>query len=162
MHYVGGALLVAQFALVWVAEASLDFPGLEYAAWAVWLVAVVLLGLSIRTLSSQGRVGEGRTCVQTEALVASGIYRLIRHPLYLGWMLMYIAMFLFRPNGTVAAAGLAGLGCVYGFTRREERRLLVKFGQAYGRYMQAVPRFNLVSGAIRLLAERGGEDVSRA
>ena len=74
--------------------------------------------------------------------------------MYLGWALMYAAMVLFMPDWLLAALGLAGGACVYLFTLQEEARLKEKFGPAYGRYMRAVPRFNLVVGAIRLFQRR--------
>jgi protein-S-isoprenylcysteine O-methyltransferase Ste14 len=158
MHYVAGALLIAQVALIWVLDESVDLKGLEYLAWTVWLVAITLLTASMLTLRSRGQVQEGRSCVETEALVAAGVYSLVRHPLYLGWMLMYPAMVLFKPNWILAVLGIAGAACVYLFTIQEEALLSEKFGEPYRRYMQAVPRFNLVAGSIRLLGKRCGED----
>jgi protein-S-isoprenylcysteine O-methyltransferase Ste14 len=154
MHYVAAALLVAQFALMWVVDATIDVEGLETLAWAVWLVAMALLAASTLTLRSRGQAPVGRDFVETEALVATGVYGLVRHPMYLGWALMYAAMVLFKPNWLLAVLGLAGAACVYLFSLQEEARLKVKFGPAYGRYMRAVPRFNLVVGAIRLLWRR--------
>jgi protein-S-isoprenylcysteine O-methyltransferase Ste14 len=144
--------------LIWILDDSVDVEGSEYLAWAVWLVAVALLAASMLTLRSRGQVQEGRSCVETEALVATGAYSLVRHPLYLGWMLMYVAMVLFKPNWILAILGLAGAACVYRFTVQEEALLNEKFGEAYRRYMQAVPRFNLVAGAIRLILKCGAED----
>jgi protein-S-isoprenylcysteine O-methyltransferase Ste14 len=158
MHYVAGALLLAQFALIWVLDDSVDIKGLQYLAWAVWLVAAILLAASMLTLRRRGQVQEGRSCVETEALITTGVYALVRHPLYLGWMLMYVAMVLFKPNWILAILGIAGAACVYRFTVQEEALLKEKFGESYRRYTQAVPRFNLVAGAIRQLLKRCLED----
>jgi protein-S-isoprenylcysteine O-methyltransferase Ste14 len=158
MHYVAGALLLVQFALLWVLQASVDVKGLETLAWAVWLVAVTLIALSLLTLHRRGQARPGRDCVETEALVDTGVYALVRNPMYLGWNLMYLAVALFKPHWILAALGLVGVACVYSFTLQEERLLVGKFGDAYRRYMQAVPRFNLVAGAIRLLLQRPAED----
>jgi protein-S-isoprenylcysteine O-methyltransferase Ste14 len=73
-------------------------------------------------------------------------------------MLMYLAVFLFDPNWVLALVGILGVACVYWFTRQEEQLLVEKFGESYRRYMQAVPRFNLPAGAIRLLLKRRAED----
>ena len=161
MLYVATVLLIAQFALMWVVDASIDIEGLTTLAWAVWLVGVALLAASTLTLRSRGQTPEGRDFVKTEALVATGVYGLVRHPMYLGWALMHVAMILFMPNWLLATLGLAGVGCVYVFSLQEEARLEGKFGSAYGRYMQAVPRFNLVAGAIRLLRRRHVEAQGR-
>lgn len=154
MHFSAGLMLLAQFALMWVVDVSVKIEGLNYLAWAVWLVAATLLAASILTLRRRGQVQEGRSFVETEALVVTGVYALVRHPLYLGWMLMYIAMFLFHPNGILAIPGIVGMACCFRFTVQEEARLEEEFGQAYSRYKQAVPRFNLLVGAIRQLAPR--------
>jgi protein-S-isoprenylcysteine O-methyltransferase Ste14 len=71
---------------------------------------------------------------------------------------MYGAMVLFEPNWILAVVGIVGAACVYRFTIQEEALLSVKFGESYRRYMQAVPRFNLVTGAIRLFLRRCVED----
>ena len=158
MHFVAGALLLAQFALIWVLDDSVNVEGIEYLAWAVWLVAITLLIISTLTLRSGGQVPEGRSYVETEALVATGVYGLVRHPQYLGWMLMYVAMILFKPNWILAILGIAGVACVYRFTVQGEALLMDKFGDSYRRYMQVVPRFNLVAGGIRLLLNRCVQD----
>ena len=158
MHYVAGALLLAQFALMWVLYESIDVDGLKYLAWAVWILAATLLAVSMLTLRSRGQVQAGRSCVETEALIATGVYALVRHPLYLGWMLMYLAVFLFDPNWVLALVGILGIACVYWFTNQEEQLLIEKFGESYRRYMQRVPRFNLAAGTIRLLLKRRVED----
>lgn len=154
MHYVAGALLVADFVLIWILDKSVVLKGLDYVAMATWLVAMVLLFLPMRTLRRQGRVPPGESFVDTEALVNTGIYALVRHPLYLGWMLMYLVVFLFNPNWALAAIGVVGTACVWWFTRQEEQLLLARFGESYQRYMHTTPRFNLLAGIIRLQRDR--------
>jgi protein-S-isoprenylcysteine O-methyltransferase Ste14 len=149
MHYVAGALLCVQFVLLWILEPSVELPGLTIAAWGVWGVGAALLVASMMTLRRRGRVPEGESFVATNALVLAGVYGLVRHPLYLGWILMHVALVLFEPNWIQAAVGLAGSGSVYASALQEERALVQRFGQAYRRYMRAVPRFNLVIGAVR-------------
>ena len=73
-------------------------------------------------------------------------------------MLMYVAMILFKPNWILALLGIAGGACVYRFTVQGEALLMDKFGDSYRRYMQVVPRFNLVAGGIRLLLHRCVQD----
>ena len=158
MYYVAGALLLAQVGLMWVLDDSVDLGGLEYLGWAVWLVGVILLAASMLTLRRRGQAGEGRSYVETEALIITGVYGLVRHPLYLGWMLMYVAMVLFKPNWILVILGIAGAACVYRFAVQEEALLKEKYGESYKHYMQAVPRFNLLAGAIRQLLKRGTED----
>jgi protein-S-isoprenylcysteine O-methyltransferase Ste14 len=154
MHYIAGALLVAEFALLWILDKTIAVKGLEYVGGATWLIAMALILLPTHTLRDKGRVPRGKTFVDTKELVDTGIYALVRHPLYLGWMLMYLAIFFFRPNLILAIVGILGVICVYSFTRQEDEKLMSKFGDCYRRYMQTVPRFNLVASLIRRLRDR--------
>jgi protein-S-isoprenylcysteine O-methyltransferase Ste14 len=154
MHYIAGALLLAQLALMWILEKTFVLKGLDYVAVAIWLVAMVLIALPMLALRRKGQVPSGESFVSTEALVDTGIYAFVRHPLYLGWMLMYLVVLLFNPNWILAGVGILGVACVYGFTRQEEQLLIAKFGESYRHYMQRVPKFNLPAGLIRRLGER--------
>jgi len=154
MHYVAGALLIVDFVLMWVLDKTVALKGLDYAAIATWLIAMILISLPMVTLRRKGGVPPGESFVSTEALVDTGIYAFVRHPLYLGWVLMYLVVLLFNPNWILAGVGILGVACVYGFTRQEEQLLVERFGESYRRYMQRVPRFNLPAGVIRRLVDR--------
>ena len=78
---------------------------------------------------------------------------LVSYPL----VVLYAAMLLFKPNWVLAMLGILGAGCVYLFAVQEEALLIEKFGESYRRYMQAVPRFNLLAGSLRLLLARLAE-----
>jgi protein-S-isoprenylcysteine O-methyltransferase Ste14 len=159
MHYVAGLLLVGQFVLMSFLERAVSVRGLDYVAWAIWLVGIVLLFLPISTLRREGQSPRGQGYVATEVLVDSGIYALVRHPQYLGWMLMYLVVFLFSLHWIVGGVGVVGAACVYWFTIEEEKLLIAKFGEPYRSYMERVPRFNLLLQIGRLLA--GQEKVQR-
>ena len=47
--------------------------------------------------------------------------------------------------------GMSAILLFYLHTLQEEKQLIEKFGAAYQDYMQCVPRFNLISGAIRAM-----------
>jgi len=71
-------------------------------------------------------------------LVVSGIYRKVRHPLYLAGILV----FTFNPYitvNTLIVTILADLYFIFG-AFIEEKRLLNRFGSEYREYMQQVPR----------------------
>ncbi len=74
-------------------------------------------------------------------LVTSGPYRFVRHPFYDAAALYFLAISL------VAANWFLGLACALVFalivvrTRREEDRLLARFGDDYRRYTEQTGRF---------------------
>jgi steroid 5-alpha reductase family enzyme len=86
-----------------------------------------------------------------------GIYAVVRHPLYLGWLLAYVALILLSQHWLTAIIGIPGMVCVYLISRQEDNRLVEKFGDDYKHYMQKVPRMNLLDGVIRLIRRRKGE-----
>jgi protein-S-isoprenylcysteine O-methyltransferase Ste14 len=149
MHYLAGALLILQWGMIWILDKRVSFGWLDFVAWGLWTVAMVLLFLPMLTLHRQGRVPQGSSYVNTEVLVDAGIYAIVRHPQYLGWMLMYLVVFLFNPRLEVGAVGLIGFGLLFLIINQEEKFLVKKFGDAYVRYMQSVPGINLLTGILR-------------
>jgi uncharacterized membrane protein len=76
---------------------------------------------------------------EVETLELGGLHRYIRHPLYLGTLLLVWALFLFFP----LLSNLLACGMITGYTlagiRLEERKLLRQFGEAYASYQRKVP-----------------------
>jgi len=74
-------------------------------------------------------------------LVTSGLYALVRHPQYLGFMLLILAFLIQWPTLlTLAMAPALGLA-YYRLAQREERDAIQVFGARYQQYQQAVPMF---------------------
>ena len=85
--------------------------------------------------------------MENTVLVTSGVYGLVRHPMYLAGMLI----FLFEPAMTVNSLSLrvpATLYFLFG-TFIEELRFLHDFGDAYRAYREEVPRLNIIAGITR-------------
>lgn len=74
-------------------------------------------------------------------LLAEGIYSRIRHPRYVGLMLEISAFALYVNYLAAYGVVLAMVPILYGIVRLEERELLQRFGDAYERYAEEVPRF---------------------
>jgi len=65
-------------------------------------------------------------------LITTGVYRLIRHPMYSSFFLLALAQLLLLPNWFAGGSGLVGVGLMYAFRiRREERMMLERFGADY-------------------------------
>lgn len=65
-------------------------------------------------------------------LVTTGVYRLVRHPMYSSFFLLAFAQFLLLPNWFAGASGLIGVGLLYALrVRQEERMMLEHFGADY-------------------------------
>lgn len=103
---------------------------------AAQLAGVGVIAWSVRAIDPLELAGirvPGRTA---DALQIRGPYRLVRHPLYLGWM---VAVFG-HPHMTGDRLAFAAITSIYlvAAIPLEERSLRAAFGDAYERYRRAV------------------------
>jgi protein-S-isoprenylcysteine O-methyltransferase Ste14 len=148
-------LLISTWLLYFFLLHSPILQRLVYAGWAVMAAGIVFIVLSISGLRGEGRPESGKAFTHTTTVVESGIYAVVRHPLYLGWSLMYIAVILFSQHWLIVIMGIVGTVCMYLISREEDQHLVAKFGDSYERYMTSVPAMDVLVGIMRIL-RRGG------
>lgn len=120
----------------------LDIKVLWYVGWIVWTAGMILVGLSYYYIYIR----------KTKVLIKHGIYKVIRHPLYLGWILsVFITTILLYPHWIFITTGIPGIVAIYLISIEEERSNIKQFGSSYKSYMKKVPRMNLILGFIRIL-----------
>jgi protein-S-isoprenylcysteine O-methyltransferase Ste14 len=74
-------------------------------------------------------------------LITAGIYRQIRHPMYLGFLLWALAQVMLLPNWIAGPAALVGWTVLFASrVRREEDMMLQEFGDQYRVYMARTAR----------------------
>lgn len=72
-------------------------------------------------------------------VINEGVFKFVRHPIYLGAILIYPAFFLFSFSIAAIVVWLVIL-CFYHFiAKHEEKLLLEKFGAEYQAYLDSVP-----------------------
>jgi protein-S-isoprenylcysteine O-methyltransferase Ste14 len=151
---IAGSLTVAQFVLAFVLKRPGEAP-LRWAGQVIWVIAAIFGWLPIFTLRKKGGVATGSSYVKTTKLVDSGIYAIVRHPqMGTAWFLMCISLMLIAQHWSSVALGVPAMVLVHLDLLKADRRCIEKFGHAYSRYMERVPRVNFVSGIIRLIAQR--------
>ena len=77
----------------------------------------------------------------TTTLVKSGIYRLIRHPLYLSLFLLGTGVMMKRPVAEALVLGAVNLFAIYFTALVEEKEMAEKFGSEYKEYMKETKMF---------------------
>lgn len=77
----------------------------------------------------------------TSILVKSGIYRYIRHPLYLSVFLLGTGIMLKDPGPVQITFGFINLIAIYVTAKIEEKEMLAKFGDDYNDYMKETRMF---------------------
>ena len=76
---------------------------------------------------------------ETPSVIREGIFLRVRHPVYLGVILLYLGLIVFTLS-IVSAVLLIFICVYYHFTARHEEKLLIrKFGKDYENYIKEVP-----------------------
>ena len=153
LYYIAGALLVLVYSLLWFLDAPAGVQLLRYVGGAILVVGIILIILPRFVFRSKGKPEKEKDWIETTVVVDTGIYAVVRHPLYLGWLFMYVALILLSQHWLTVIIGIPGMVCVYLISRQEDQRLIEKFGDEYKDYMQKVPRMNLLVGIIRLVRQ---------
>jgi protein-S-isoprenylcysteine O-methyltransferase Ste14 len=124
---------------------------LRYTGVFVLLLAGVFIFAPFFLLSRYGNVKDGQSYTEANKLVDKDLYAITRHPQYLGYMLFGCGFTLLAQNWIVLLLTAVCITCFYLQAIREEKYCLVRFGEPYKIYLQQVPRFNVLLGAIRLI-----------
>jgi Putative protein-S-isoprenylcysteine methyltransferase len=134
-------LIPAAYVLTGV-PASLNREFIPAVAWLGLLPLSGALWLFRRSHVDLGRNWSVTLKVREQhVLVKSGVYRLVRHPMYLSFLLLGLAQMLLLPNWLAGASGLIGAGLFFAFrVLREERMMLESFGDEYRSYMAHTKR----------------------
>jgi protein-S-isoprenylcysteine O-methyltransferase Ste14 len=77
----------------------------------------------------------------TTVLVKSGVYRLIRHPLYFSLFLLGTGVMMKDPQGLSLVLGFVNLVAVWFTALTEEKEMVKKFGEPYKEYMKETKMF---------------------
>jgi protein-S-isoprenylcysteine O-methyltransferase Ste14 len=119
-----------------------DYPSSSWSVWigaSLWAIATVVFWKSHKDLGREWSVA--LALKENHRLIATGIYRRIRHPMYLSIWGFVIAQAFLLPNWIAGASGLVTFGVLY-FSRieAEERMLRNHFGPAYDAYCKSTGR----------------------
>ena len=82
----------------------------------------------------------------TTTLINRSIFRIVRHPMYLGTAIFAIAFILISQSLPSLILGILGVCCCWMAARKEDAFNTEKFGDSYKEYMQKVPMWNAFRG----------------
>lgn len=105
----------------------------------------------------KGEIPAGQSCVDTTVLVDSGIYAVVRHPMYASWIILSLALVLLSQHWLSVVLSCIATLFLYYDAWREDQSLILKFGQAYKNYMDRVPRANILVGIYRVLVNKSSQ-----
>jgi NAD-dependent dihydropyrimidine dehydrogenase PreA subunit len=125
-----------------------------YVGWLVFATSFPFFFSPVLYFKPRGKPAEGKGLMDTTVIVESGMYGIVRHPQYLGALLTLCASMLIAQHWAFALMGIYVVWITPKWIREADANLIAKFGEAYRRYMEKVPRINLVLGLIRLLRRK--------
>lgn len=123
------------------------FSPAQIASWLLLLAAAALPIHGIVLLRRLGHPDARRNDApmvafeKTTTLVTSGVYRYVRHPLYLSLILLGWGVFLKDPSWAALLLAVAATVLLAATAIAEEAENLRYFGEAYREYMKRTSRF---------------------
>jgi protein-S-isoprenylcysteine O-methyltransferase Ste14 len=107
-----------------------------------WILLILSAYVGIEGYLLLKRKGKSEESFEnTSVLVKSGVYRYIRHPLYLSVFLFGIGVMCKDPRQVQLILGVVLLVAVYFTARIEEKEMIAKFGDEYRTYMKETKMF---------------------
>lgn len=155
--WIATALTIGQIVLLIVLGGG-EIAWFRYAGFALWALAAVFGWVPIYQFKQRGGVAKGDSYIRTTRLVDTGLYAIVRHPQFVAWPLMNVAVALVSQHLIVVAMGAVAfmLSCVD--FRKVDARNIDKFGEEYRKYMDRVPGWNFVAGLWRRVHHSAGRD----
>jgi protein-S-isoprenylcysteine O-methyltransferase Ste14 len=119
-----------------------DYPVVPVLSYLGIAAAVACLWLFYRTHRDLGQNWSVSLDLrERHTLVTTGVYALVRHPMYSGFWLMALTQLLLLPNWIAGPAGLVGFGILFfGRVRHEEEMMIAAFGDEYRAYRRRTAR----------------------
>lgn len=111
--------------------------------WSIVGLMLMLVALVVNRLAARelGRFWDRLVIQEKHQLVTSGIYSVVRHPIYTSYLLLFFGHMVFFQS--LWASLLLAVVCAVWFGTRikiEESLLLSKFGEDYAQYMRQTKR----------------------
>jgi protein-S-isoprenylcysteine O-methyltransferase Ste14 len=124
----------------WMFWAELPLP--DWTRWAGVVIGLLAVPAALWVFTSLGcNVSETVLTKSHHALVTTGPYRWIRHPLYTTGIALLLAIGLMAANWFILLFGLVTLASMrFVVIPLEERELVLKFGDDYRAYMERTGR----------------------
>ena len=137
----GQLVLALVFFAVWIADLATGLTTVLSGSVPLFVrlpIGVLLLGVAgyMARVSLRIVFGERR---QTPQVIRKGVFGVVRHPMYLSEMLLYLGLLFVVPSLAAAGVLVIAIAFLHRISRHEERRLVARFGDEYREYIQDVP-----------------------
>jgi len=125
------------------------YAGLRWLGLLALVPAVVCIFKPFLDLRRYGRAPSDKTYMDTTDVADRGLYAVVRHPQYLGYMLLATGLALESQHIASLLLAASSIASFWLLTIYEERDCINRFGPEYRQYKERVPRFNALLGTWR-------------
>jgi protein-S-isoprenylcysteine O-methyltransferase Ste14 len=138
---VGQIVLAVLFLVVWIADSFFlhytTFINLQVRSDLRIAIGIVNVLVALYLASASHRILLGKTRDDPQ-LIQESVFGIVRHPMYLGEILLFLGILLFSLSLAAAGVWVLMIAFLYVIARYEERQLLAHFGEEYRDYMSHV------------------------
>jgi protein-S-isoprenylcysteine O-methyltransferase Ste14 len=134
-----GSLLILNLAGIWDAQSIFILRVIGFSLYAVAFFFAAFAFINLRRKGKPEDAWE-----RTTRLITSGVYGVIRHPMYFGsavWAIGIILVFFSIRSLILGAVSIVFFVLA---SRLEDEKNIKKFGDAYREYIDRVPRWNIL------------------
>ena len=123
---------------------------LKIIGFILFIPSALLVTLPIVTLERKGKTRKSASPIlapsDANIMLDTGIFGVVRHPLYLGTALWSVALILVFQSILSVILGIVAISCFWMASTKEDEFNMKKFGDGYREYMKRVPMWNLFGG----------------
>jgi protein-S-isoprenylcysteine O-methyltransferase Ste14 len=137
----GQLLLAVLFFVIWIGDQLLGYTTFLNDVVPLFVripIGALLLILAGYLAQVSMRIVFGETR-ETPHVIRKSVFGVVRHPMYLSEVLLYLGLLLLSLSLASAAVMVIAIAFLQYISRHEERRLVARFGDAYRQYMRDVP-----------------------
>lgn len=126
----------------------MDICLLLYIGYSIIALGIIFFVFSVNSLKHKEKPKSGWE--HTTEIVDTSVFRVVRHPLYLGGTIATVGIMLVIQSIPSTILGLVAFFCFWMASKKEDEFNIKKFGESYKEYMEKVPMWNFLKGLKKL------------
>ena len=138
---IGQAAIACLFFALWITDSFFEYSTFlnQYLSTSVRIpLGIVLLIISAYLAVTGLYIVFGKRRAEP-AVIREGAFRIIRHPVYLSEILLYLGLLMLSISLAALVIWIIGIVFLHYISRHEEKLLVAHFGDGYRQYMREVP-----------------------
>ena len=150
----GLLLLLINFTLILFTETTEKVLWYDDAGTILWMIGFIFWIIPLVKLRKAGGKKKGASYINPGKLVTTGIYKYVRHPQCVGFILFDLGFIGITQQWIPSAMAIISILFIVLGTRHEDKNLSILYGKTFEDYRSKVPAFNLFGGIIKAIGNK--------